>query len=213
MKNKTGKLVSLGKNIRFHKTAIIGQAPLRKIKELKTKIGDNATFLSGSVVYLGSSIGDDLIMGHNSVIREENKIGDDFKLWSNSVVDYGCRIGKHVKVHCNCYVAQFTTIEDDCFLAPGVIIANDVHPGCRFSKKCLKGPVIKKGAQLGCNVTIMPAVTIGENAIVGAGSVVTCDVPKGKVVCGNPAKVIKSISGIECILYPGEHYRKLNDSR
>lgn len=206
MKNKVCKYISLGKNMRADKNAIIGQIPLRMVVDLNTAIGDNAIFLSGSVVYMGSRIGNNLIVGHNSVIREENVIGDDFNLWGNSTIDYGCKIGRHVKVHCNCYIAQFTIIEDNCFLAPGVIIANDIHPGCKFSKQCLKGPVIKKGAQIGCNATIMPAVTIGEDAIVGAGSVVVRNVPKGKVVCGNPAKVIKSVSDIDCLLYPGKKY-------
>ncbi|MBU1870359.1 MAG: N-acetyltransferase [Candidatus Omnitrophica bacterium] len=187
--------------------------PLRKIADLKTVVGDNALFLSGSVFYLGSRAGDNLIVGHNSVIREENLIGDDFSLWSNSTIDYGCKIGDRVKVHCNCYISQFTTIEDDCFFAPGVIIANDIHPGCSLSKKCMKGATIRKGAQIGCNVTILPFVTIGEGAMVGAGSVVVHDVPKGKVVCGNPAKIIKSVSDIKCLLYPGKKYINLISSK
>lgn len=209
MKNNRTACVSLGKGCKIDKFAFIGQPPFRKIRQLKTVIGEKAVCLSGSVVYLGTRIGNGLFLGHNSIIREENIIGDNFKLWSNSIVDYGCEIGNNVKLHSNCYIAQFTRIEDDCFFAPGVIIANDLHPGCKFSQSCLKGPTIKKGAQIGCNATILPNITIGKNAIIGAGSVVTCNVLDRQVVCGNPARVIKSIDKIKCLLYPGQKYQKM----
>ncbi|MFH0790116.1 MAG: DapH/DapD/GlmU-related protein [Candidatus Omnitrophota bacterium] len=209
MRNKLTDCVSLGKGCKIDEFAFIGQRPFRRIPRLKMIIGGKAVCLRGAVVYLGSRIGKNLFLGHNSIIREENIIGDNFKLWSNSIVDYGCKIGDNVKIHSNCYVAQFTHIEDDCFLAPGVVIANDPHPGCRFSKSCLKGPTIKKGAQIGCNATILPNITIGKNVIVGAGSVVTRDVLDRQVVCGNPARVIKSIDKIECALYPGQKYQRM----
>lgn len=96
-------------------------------------------------------------------------------------------IGSRVRIHTGVYVAQFTTIEDDVFLAPGVMIANDRHPVC---KECLVGPTIKRGARVGINATLLPAVVIGEGALVGAGAVVTKDVPAGAVVAVNPARVV-----------------------
>ena len=68
------------------------------------------------------------------------QIGDDVSIWSNTVVDYGCRIGSRVKIHCNCYVAQYTELEDDVFLAPGVTIANDLYPGDERSAELMAGP-------------------------------------------------------------------------
>lgn len=204
------KRVKMGKGARIDPSAYVGVDPLRRILKMYTVIGKGAIFLRGSIVYLGSRIGDNLLIAHNAIIREENVIGDNFKLWSNSILDYGCKIGNNVKIHSNCYVSQFSKIEDNCFIAPGVIFANDVHPGCKFSDQCLKGPIIKKGAQIGCNVTICPGVQIGQNSIVGAGSVVTKDVPANVVVCGNPSKVIKLISGIDCTLFPGKKYRNKN---
>lgn len=198
----------VGKNCQIDNLAVVGVVPYRRIKNHKAVVGDGAVCLRGSIIYLGSRIGRDLFIGHNAVIREENVIGDNFKLWNNSVVDYGCTIGNNVKIHCNCYVAQYTHIEDYVFLAPGVVIANDIHPGCKFSDKHLKGPTIKTGAQIGCNATILPNITIGEDAIVGAGSVVVKDVPNRKVVCGNPAKVVKSIDDIKCLIYPSQKYSK-----
>src|SRR5207245_3270356 len=93
------------------------------------RVGPNARLRSGTVLYLGSRIGARFETGHHVVIREDCAIGDDVAVWSNTVVDYGCRIGDRVKIHANCYVAQYTEIEDDAFLAPGVSIANDLYPG------------------------------------------------------------------------------------
>ncbi len=178
---------------------LLGYPVKRKIKCKELVIGKKARIRSGSVIYQGSRIGDSLQTGHNVVIREENNIGDDFKIWNNSVVDYGCKIGDRVKVHSGVYITQFTVIEDDVFLAPGVMVANDIHPGCRLSAKCMRGPTIKRGAQIGVNVTLLPFIMVGENSLVGAGSVVTKDVPSRSVVYGNPAKVVKSIYELRCV--------------
>jgi acetyltransferase-like isoleucine patch superfamily enzyme len=153
----------------------------------KLVLGVGARLRSGTVLYDGSTIGRRLETGHGVVIREGCEVGDDVSVWSNSVIDYGCRIGNRVKIHCNCYVAQFTELEDDVFLAPGVTFANDLYPGDRRSAQLMAGPRIGAGAQIGVNVTVLPFVRIGAAALIGAGSVVTRDIPAAFVAFGNPA--------------------------
>jgi len=170
--------------------AVVGELPGRKIADLTLTIGPHAVIRSFSVIYAGSRIGAHLETGHGVVIREENRIGDEFSIWNNSTVDYGCLIGSRVRVHTGVYIAQFSVIEDDVFLAPGVMIANDRHPICR---DCMKGPTIKRGARVGINATLLPEIVVGEAALVGAGAVVTKDVPARTVVVGNPARVIGSV--------------------
>jgi acetyltransferase-like isoleucine patch superfamily enzyme len=150
-------------------------------------LGRNARLRSGTVIYAGSEIGGDFETGHHVIVREDTRIGDHVSVWSNSVIDYGCVIGSRVKIHCNCYVAQFTELEDDTFLAPGVTIANDLFPGRSRSASAMAGPLIRAGVQIGVNATILPYVIIGKGAIIGAGSVVTRDIPPGMVAYGNPA--------------------------
>ncbi|MBI5368186.1 MAG: N-acetyltransferase [Planctomycetes bacterium] len=191
-------LIRLGENVKIDTAAILGYMPGRKLASLDLEIGSDSSVRAGSVIYLGSKIGQNMETGHNVVIREENVIGDHFRIWNGSTIDYGCRIGNGVKIHCNCYVAQYTVLEDDVFMAPGVTIANDLHPGCKLSMPCLKGPTLKRGVQVGCNVTILPYVTIGEYALIGAGSVVVKDVPARTVVAGNPARPIKSVYALGC---------------
>lgn len=192
-------MIKLGKNSDIDKSAVLGYGPDRKISGDKLIIGEKAIVRAGSIIYLGSVIGNNFETGHNVVVREENKIGDNLNIWNNSTIDYGCTIGNNVKIHCNCYLAQFTIIEDGVFLAPGVMITNDIHPGCRFFRECMRGPLIKKGAQIGAGSVILPFITIGERALIGAGSVVTKDIPAGSVAYGNPAKVRGSIYDLKCI--------------
>ncbi len=189
------KNVIIGKNTRIDESAILGYITGRKIVMKDTVIGDNAVIRSNTVIYTNTTIGNELETGHNVVIREENFIGDNFSIWNNSTIDYGCKIGNNVRIHCNVYVAQYTIIEDGVFIAPGVVIGNDPHPICT---KCMKGPTIKKGARIGLNATLLPHIEIGEYSLIGAGSVVTKDVPPKSVVYGNPAIVVKSIDDVEC---------------
>lgn len=194
--------IKFGENLIKDENVIIGKKTQRNINATDLNIGNDATINSGTVIYLGSKIGNNFKTGHNVVIREEVEIGNHVSIWGNSTVDYGAKIGDRVKIHTGCYVAQYTRIEDNVFMAPGVIIGNDLHPGCEFSYECIKkfAVVIKEGAQIGINVTILPGVIIGANSLVGAGAVVTKDVPDHSVVVGNPARVTKKTSEIECPL-------------
>jgi acetyltransferase-like isoleucine patch superfamily enzyme len=173
----------------------LGYLSARRIANIMLRIGPGARIRSGTVIYAGSTIGAGLETGHNVVVREENVIGDNLSIWNNSTIDYGCTIGDGVKIHCNVYVAQFTTLEDEVFLAPGVTIANDPHPVCGL---CMRGPTIKRGARIGVNVTLLSHITIGEGALIGAGSVVTNDIPAHSVAYGNPARLLKSVDELPC---------------
>jgi len=192
------KYIHIGKNSKVEDGAIVGYKPVRNIENLDLNIGQNSFIMTTAIIYGGVNIGDSATIAHNSIIREENNIGNNFCLWVNSIVDYGCNIGNNVKIHSNVYIAQFTTIEDDVFVAPGVTVANDLHPKCKLSKECMKGPHVKSKAVIGANVTINPFIEIGEGAIVGSGSVVTKNIPAHKVACGNPAKVVTDVSDLKC---------------
>jgi acetyltransferase-like isoleucine patch superfamily enzyme len=194
-----GRLVELGPGFRLDPGVYLGSVSGRALEAVGLWVGPRARLRSGTVLYAGTEIGGDFETGHNVVVREQNRLGDRVSIWNNTTVDYGCVIGNRVKLHSNVYVAQFTTIEDDVFIASGVTIANDPHPGCAFSQQCMRGPTIKRGAQVGVNVTIMPFVTIGERALIGGGSVVTRDVPAEAVVAGNPGRVVTHIAELRCV--------------
>lgn len=171
---------------------IIGY-PLSRGVSSPLVLGADARLRSGTVLYDGTIIGKRLQTGHGVVVREGCVVGDDVSIWSNSVIDYNCHIGDRVKIHCNCYIAQYTEIDEDAFLAPGVTIANDLYPGDERSAEVMSGPRIGAAAQVGINVTILPYVRIGAGSLIGAGSVVTRDIPAGMVALGNPAVVRRAV--------------------
>ncbi len=86
----------------------------------------------------------------------------------------------------------------NCWIGPNVVLTNVLHPLCPRAKECIKGATIEPGAKIGANATLLPGITIGKNALVGAGSVVTDDIPAGVVVAGSPARIIKSVEQLTC---------------
>jgi len=176
---------------------IVGQAPRgHQPGDLATRIGAGAYINSHTVIYAGNIIGTNLRVGHGVLIREQNEIGDDVSIGSGSNVEHHVRIGNRVRLHSNVFVPEWSVLEDDCWLGPNVVVTNARYPATPTTKEELVGVYIEKRAKIGANTTILPGVRIGTDALVGAGAVVTVDVPPGAVVAGNPARIIKYISQI-----------------
>jgi len=167
----------------------------KKVTAGDVRIGKKAIIREYSVIYVNVTIGDFLEMGHSSIIMEDNIIGSHVVIGNNSCIDFGCKIGDHVQIHNNIYIAQFTELEDNVLISPGVVTCNDMCPTCT---ECLKGPTIREGAQIGGGVTILPRVTIGRRAVIGAGSVVTKDIQPEMIAYGNPAREVMHIDDLRC---------------
>lgn len=159
-----------------------------------TSIGSGACIRSHTVIYAGNRIGSGFETGHSVLVREDNEIGDRVSIGSGSVVEHHVRIGHGVRLHSNVFVPEFSTLEDGCWLGPNVVLTNARYPRSPRVKEELRGPVIESGARIGANSTLLPGVRIGRDALVGAGAVVTRDVPEGCVVVGNPARVSRRLA-------------------
>jgi UDP-2-acetamido-3-amino-2,3-dideoxy-glucuronate N-acetyltransferase len=116
------------------------------------------------------------------VVLEEAIIGCDCNICSHCFIENKVKIGDRVTIKCGVQIWDGITIEDDVFIGPNVTFCNDRYPKSRNKDWKLEGITVKKGASIGANATILPGVVIGENAIVGAGCIVTHDVPKNTVV-------------------------------
>ena len=191
--------VNLGKNSHLDKGVVLGYPPYgKKEGKLSLEIGNNAFIRSGTVIYAGSKIGDDLQCGHNVVIRENNIIGDKVMIHSNSQIYPRNKIDSNVFIHVGCFL-EWVKLAEWVVLGPGVVFTDDPHPRCPRYLECVGGAVVKKRAKIGANSTILPGVKIGERSLIGAGSVVTKNIPPGMVVTGSPAKIVKKISELKCI--------------
>lgn len=144
-------------------------------------VSKTAKIGKGTKVWAFAQIGDNARIGKNCVIG------------SGAYIDRNVIVGDNVKIHNKALLYNGLVVEDNCFIGPGACFINDKFP--RYNKtRDLKGVSwrVKKGASIGANATVLPDIDIGRDATVGAGSVVTKAVPDGAVVCGNPAKIIKT---------------------
>lgn len=166
--------------------------------EVETRIGKDAVIRSHTVIYAGNMIGDDFNSGHAALIREDNHIGNNVSIGSHTVIEHHVDIQDGVRIHSQAFVPEYTTLENGCWIGPNVVFTNAMHPLCKHVKECLKGATVKSGAKIGANSTILPDITIGKMALIGAGSVVVKDVPDKVVVGGSPAKKIKDVADLSC---------------
>lgn len=129
------------------------------------------------------------------------EIGDESKIGTFVEIQKGAKIGKRVKVSSHSFICEGVTIEDEVFIGHGVMFINDRYPRATTEDGetqseadwKLEQTLVKRRASIGSNATILCGVTVGENAVVGAGSVVTKDVPDRTVVAGNPARVLRRL--------------------
>jgi acetyltransferase-like isoleucine patch superfamily enzyme len=127
------------------------------------------------------------------------EIGDNTKLGTFIEIQKGSKIGKNCKISSHTFICEGVTIEDNVFIGHNVTFINDLYPRSTTSEGKLQtdedwvciATLVKQGASIGSSVTLLCGITIGENAIVGAGSVVTKDVPPDTIVVGNPAQIIR----------------------
>ncbi len=175
---------------------------------------------------------------HPSALIETEHIGNDTRVWAfahilkgavigsgcnicdHTYIEYGVTLGNNVTVKCGIYIWEGVTIEDDVFLGPNVVFTNDLRPRSKQYVPIAK-TLIKKGASIGANSTILAGTVLGEYCMTGIGSVVTRDVPAHALVYGNPAKIkgwvdeegskLKQVSDTEWISEQGVLYIKTDN--
>jgi acetyltransferase-like isoleucine patch superfamily enzyme len=168
----------------------------------KSYIGKRVRIESGSVIYGGVRIANDSAVGHNSIIRFGTIIGVHSVIANLCMLEGNISIGDHTLIHSNNHLGQKTRVGNYVFIAPLCVTTNDpkmYYYRKEYSKtgehwKLLNGPTIKDGARIAVGVIIFPGVSIGRHAILGAGSIITKDVPDYAVVHGEPSRVQRFIN-------------------
>ena len=189
--------VEIGEGAEVGDFVIIGLPPRGKAPgELKTIIGDNAIIRSHTVIYAGNAIGDNFQTGHAVMIREFNDIGHNVSIGTHSIVEHHVNIADGVRIHSQAFIPEYSVLEQNCWIGPNVVFTNARYPRSPEVKTTLKGPHIGQNAKIGANSTLLPGIVVGEKALVGAGAVVVKDVPAGKVVAGNPARIMKDVADL-----------------
>ncbi|MEZ6964121.1 MULTISPECIES: acyltransferase [Aeromonas] len=142
-----------------------------------------------------SSIGIGTRIWQYSIILEGAVIGENCNVCAHTLIESDVIVGNNVTIKSGVYLWDGITIENNVFLGPSVSFTNDKYPRSKVYPDEYMRTYIKEGASLGANATILPGITIGKNSMVGAGAVVTKDVPDNVLVIGNPAKIVKILDG------------------
>ncbi|MBC8033241.1 MAG: N-acetyltransferase [Chitinophagaceae bacterium] len=149
---------------------------------------------SSSVVDDGAIIGSNVKIWHFCHLMPGSVIGNNCNIGQNVFIDNNVKIGNGVKVQNNVSIYNGVIIEDDVFLGPSMVFTNVLNPRSFIERKNeFKTTIIRKGASIGANVTIVCGLEIGEYALIGAGAVVTHDVPAYALMAGNPARQIGQV--------------------
>ena len=154
---------------------------------------EGVTVCCGAVVYAGSHVGAWSIIGDQSQVRERVTIGADSVVGRASCVDFGSVVGSRVRIQTGVYVTAQAIVEDDVFLGPGVLTTNDDTMDRHPSGEPLRGPTFRRACRVGGAAVLVPGVTVGEEAFVAAGALVSRDVAARDVVLGVPARAIRRV--------------------
>jgi acetyltransferase-like isoleucine patch superfamily enzyme len=191
----------LGEGVRVLENAVVGKQPSLGASSTAKReplppavIGDGTVISTGAVVFAGSTIGAGCIVGDQSCVRERVTMADDCILGRGSLIENDTTVGAGTRIQAEAYITAYSTLEEDVFIAPCVVTTNDNYMGRTEKRKTLmKGPTIRRSARIGGGSILCPGIEVGEEAFVGAGAVVTKDVPPRKLVVGSPARVLRDV--------------------
>lgn len=192
----------IGNDVRVDDHATLGKLPMRAANSATTKeqelkglaVGDTCIVGTGAVLYRGAAIDARVLMADLCTIRENVTIGRGTIVGRGVTVENFCTVGRFCKLESECYITAYSTLEDRVFVAPSVVTSNDNFVGRTPERfKHFKGVTVRRGGRIGAGAVLLPGVTVGEDALVAAGALVTRDVPARKIVAGQPAKVWRDV--------------------
>jgi UDP-2-acetamido-3-amino-2,3-dideoxy-glucuronate N-acetyltransferase len=192
----------IGRNVQIGDNSVIGKTPLRSKHSAVTKavalepcvIGDDCLIGALVVLFRGCRLGEAAMVADQASVREEVTVGAGTIIGRGVAIENKVTIGARCKIETGAYVTALSTIGDHCFIAPEVTFTNDRFVA-RTKERFLhhRGVTMERGARIGANATVLPGLTLGEDCLVAAASVVTRDVAPRTVVLGVPARTIRPV--------------------
>lgn len=182
--------------------AVVGKPPRlsarsrsRRQDDLPTLLGDGVVISAGAIVLGGVRLGERTFVATHAFVRERTTAGADCMIGTSTVLGADVELGARVKVQTLSIVVSGSRVEDDVFVGPTVTSMNDSSAG--RTRPQLRGITLRRACRIGGGCALLPGIEVGEDAFVGAGSVVTRDVPAGAVAMGVPARVIGTVADDE----------------
>jgi UDP-2-acetamido-3-amino-2,3-dideoxy-glucuronate N-acetyltransferase len=191
----------LGGDVRLGDCCVVGKPPVLAPGSsaagdapAPARLGDGVAIGAGAVVLAGAEIGHGCVVGDQAHVRERTSIGAGSMVGRGVAVENDVTIGARVRLQTNAYITAWSVVEDDVFVAPAVVLTNDPTAGRRRAGEELRGATLRRACRIGAGAVLLPGVEVGEEAFVGAGAVVTADVPARAVVMGVPARVAREVA-------------------
>ena len=187
----------VGRDVRIDDHATLGKRPMRAANSATTQeqelapleVGDGCIVGTGVVLYRGARLEGKVLVADLATVRENVAIGRGTIVGRGVTVENFCTVGRYCKLESECYITAYSTLEDRVFVAPGVVTSNDNFVGRTAERfKHFKGVTVRRGGRIGAGAVLLPGITVGEDGLVAAGSLVTRDVPPRTIVRGAPAR-------------------------
>jgi UDP-2-acetamido-3-amino-2,3-dideoxy-glucuronate N-acetyltransferase len=192
----------LGVRCRVDDHAVIGKQPMRAARSAATTpkrqpgayLGDDVIIGTGAILYAGSRVASRVLVADLATVREEVTVGEATIVGRGVAIENGTSVGARCKLETNAYVTAYSVIEDDVFVAPGVLTSNDRFLGRTKERfQHFGGPIVRKGARLAVGAVLLPGVEVSPEAVVGAGAVLTTDARAGMIHVGVPARAMREV--------------------
>ena len=192
----------IGREVRIDDHAVLGKLPMKApasaittVRELPPlELADRCLVGAGAILYRGARIEAEVMIADLATVREDVTIGTRTIIGRGVTVENRVRIGPRCKIETEAYITALSSIGEGCFIAPEVCFTNDNFLGRTKERfRHHRGVTVERGARVGANVTCLPGITIGADALVAAGSIVTRDLPARMIAMGQPARPLRPV--------------------